>query len=193
MAPATIKSRRTARRNTTTWVDDRYGQLLARQTVDRVMPADESAGGELLTLGAVRRSHLYICERPGKVGFGMKRGTRVWHLDGSSGLSGVGIYTVDYDRSGRVIIRSMYSPPVYVITRHALARLFQRMRTNSLDEVTRFALAPIAYLDPPYKPGLAAEIVVVGRGTFHAVSEIASTSVGVTRVAWVLKTFIDKE
>lgn len=187
-----IKARRSLRPNTTTWVDERYSQLLARQAVDSVNPSTET-GSTLLTLASIRRSPLYLAERPAKVGFGVKRGTRVFHVDCSEYLAGLGIYTIDYDRNGKVVWKSMLLPPKYVITRHALERLFLRLRTNSFDDVSRAALAPIVNLEDAPRPNMAAEIVVVGRGQFRAVSETVRSSHGEVRVAWILKTFIDKE
>ncbi len=191
--PAVINARRRPRENTTSWVDEGYSQRLARQAVEGVRPADESAGKTLLTLASIRRSPLYLAERPGKVGFGMKRGTRVWHVDGADTFAGMGIYSLDYDQHGKAMLRSMFSPPSVVITRHALQRLFQRLRTNSFDEVARKALAPLVDLADPDRPGLEGQIVVVGQGHFVAVSEVASVTYGHQRVVWVLKTFIDKE
>lgn len=195
MKPELIRnSTRKGRTNTTSWVDESYSRRLANQTVETLRPNVGHSATWILSLSGARAAPHYLAERKVRAGFSVtKRNTRIWHVDTSDAYPGLGIFIAEYDHKGRLIRDSLTSPPVVAISKHALQRLYERLRTNSFDDVVRKALAPLADVPPAACPEQEAEVVLPGIGRFHAVSSMALSSMGKAWPAWMLKTFIAKE
>lgn len=187
-------SRRAEQPNTTRWVDERYGKQLAHQTVRDLSPKKYDRRDWILTLQAARAAPHYLAEKEVKVGYGVrKKRTRIWHVDTMTSSSGLGIFHADYKPDGSVDPKSLTYPPVILITRHALERLYQRLRTNSFDEVARKALAPLARIEPSPYYLIEATFELPGVGTMHAMSERTRTSLGIYGDTWIVKTFIEEK
>ncbi|MBX3608651.1 MAG: hypothetical protein KF871_02045 [Hydrogenophaga sp.] len=194
------------RSNTASWVDERYAKQLARQAVD-TLDADRGNNTAMMTLSTMRKSSLFLREERVRVGPGFKVGTRVWCLDtpvsqaridrlapGRRTLEGIKVFAIDYDDKGRVRLGNLKSrPPLANISQHALGRLFERLRTNALDDVVREALIPVSLLAQPMLDavGEEVEIALLGLGRMPAVVQGACDVVGAPIGAfWQVKTFI---
>jgi hypothetical protein len=106
----------TKRSNTSSWVDERYSKLLARQAVGTL---DAEGTDPMHKLATMRKSPLYLREKHMRIGPGFKMGTRVWCLDtpvpqaqidkfarGRRTIGGVKVFAVDYDSKGDVRMRA---------------------------------------------------------------------------------------
>ena len=194
------------RNNTSSWVDERYARRLARQAVE-TLDADREDSSAMMKLATMRKSPLYLREAGARVGPGFKMGTRVWCLDtpvaqakidklvpGRRTLSGIKVFTVDYDDKGRVRMGNLeFRPPLANVSQHALERLFERLRTNALDDVVREALIPLSRLGQPMlgDVGKEEEIALLGLGRMPAKVEGACDFSGAPIGAfWQIKTFV---
>jgi len=179
--------------NTATWVDESYSKRLQRQAVQYVTDDDSTT---LHTLAAIRRSDLYVSEQAFRYGYGVnkKRGTRVYHVDRCLQLDCLLVAAAEYDARGQLIRKSLETPSHFVVSNHALQRLYERLRTNAFADV-RTAIEKLVQIPPPdgIKPGqlvteMSAE--VRGLGIFHLVSKHVTTSNDQTGFAWVVKSFV---
>lgn len=194
------------RSNTSSWVDEPYAKRLARQAV-AALDTDREDASAVQKLASIRSSQLLLREERTRVGPGLKMGTRVWHLDtpvpqaqidkfapGLRTLGGIKVFAVDYDEKGRARTRSLAGrPPLVNVSQHALERLFERLRTNALDDVVREALIPLSHLGPPDldNGGEAVKILLPGLGHMYAKMERACDVSGAAiGVFWQIKTFI---
>jgi hypothetical protein len=188
--------------NTSTWVDQRYGSLLARlssETLDAsaselvrsLKSKGRMVGSGSHGLDALRTYVGWLAETPlKKVGYGVSRpGTRVWLLRGDTdnSHSGLLICSSDFNRHGRVTRPKSDSHAL--VTHHAMTRLFERLRTNALGEVIRIGLLPLTELPPPEELGDEATIRIPSVGRFEAVAGMDETSPD--EMIWIIKTFID--
>lgn len=184
--------------NTATWVDERYAELLARlstETLDAsanaLMGSLESKGRRADRIEVLRAYAGWLIERPiSKVGYGIsKPGTRVWLLAGHTDkkIAGLAIASADFNRHGK-LVRPL-SKGLALITRHAMIRLFERLRTNALGEVITRGLVPLTEMEPPEVVGDEATIRIPGVGRFEAVAEIDPARPD--EIVWIVKTFID--
>lgn len=194
------------RSNTSSWVDEHYARRLARQAVE-TLDADRDDNSAMMKLATVRKSPLYLREERARVGPGFKEGTRVWCLDtpvaqaqldklapGRRTLAGIKVFAVDYDDKGRVRMGNLNTrPPLVNISQHALERLFERLRTNALNDVVREALIPLSRLRQPMleDAGKEGEITLPGLGrmpaTVEGACDVNGTPIG---ALWQIKTFI---
>jgi len=216
-----MSTKKKARPNTATWVDERDGKRLARQTVNALRVEDEESRDELelFRLAQIRGSVNYLREEAGvRIGPGFRVGVRVWHLDATQRQDidvgtadepaaflgatleafdtsaefreGVTIFTADYDARGDLVERSLHTPAIVAITRHALARLFERLRTNALDDVVRKALVPLSRLDRPETLANECRVEVAGVGEFYMACETVTSIDGSSATCWIAKTFV---
>jgi hypothetical protein len=184
--------------NTATWVDERYGSLLARLSRDTL---DESAndlvksikgmGRMANRIEVIRRYAGCLTEEPiKKVGYGVsKPGTRVWMMgsDMDKKTLGLSISSADFNRHGKLIRPT--SKGLVLVTHHAMMRLFERLRTNALGEVITIGLVPLTKLHPAEVIGAEQTIRISGVGRFEAVAGMDETSPN--DLVWIIKTFID--
>lgn len=194
------------RSNSSSWVDERYAKRLARQAVE-TLDADRDDNTGLMKLATMRKSPLYLREERVRVGPGFKVGTRVWSLEtpvsqakidsyapGRRTLGGIKLFAIDYDDKGRVRTGNLAGrPPLVNVSQHALERLFERLRTNALDDVVREALIPLSRLSQPSfgDVGKEEEITLSGLGRMPATVEGACDVGGAPIGAfWQIKTFI---
>ena len=194
------------RSNTSSWVDERYARRLARQAVN-TLDADREDNTVMMKLATMRKSPLYLREDGARVGPGFKKGTRVWCLDtpisqeqlerfapGRRTLAGIKVFTVDYDDKGRVRTSNLnHRPPLANVSQHALERLFERLRTNALDDVVREALIPLSRLGQPTLAdiGKEEEITLPDLGRMPAKVEGACDVNGAPiGTFWQIKTFV---
>jgi len=179
-------------KNTASGVDEQYARRLVRQHVEALRVKDDEAGSTVLTLQALRASPLYLREQAGvKVGAGLKKGTRAWHVDPvKEGGNALMIFSADYDaRSLRVLQPSLMQPALAILTRHALERLYLRLKTNAWSDVAR-ALVPLTMLDRPAYPNDELEVETAA-GRWCCVTEWVTTSFAPeSALAWIVKTFI---
>jgi hypothetical protein len=184
--------------NTATWVDQRYGSLLARLSRATLTASSKEVVGSLKPQGEYmdHRQTLksyagWLVETPlKKVGYGVsKPGTRVWILGGytDNNISGILISYTDFNRHGR-LIRPM-ATGITLITHHAMTRLFERLRTNALGEVIKIGLVPLTALPPPDVLGAEETIHIAGVGRFEAIAGTIVTCPG--DLGWIMKTFIN--
>jgi hypothetical protein len=194
------------RSNTSSWVDDRYAKRLARQAVEG-LDAHLEDTSVLQKLATMRRSQLFLREERTRIGPGFKMGTRVWYLEapipqvqidnfapGLRTLGGIKVFALDYDDKGQVRTSGLESrPPLANVSQHALERLFERLRTNALDDVVREALIPLSRLGSPSLDdgGEEVEISLPGLGKMYAKVERACDVRGAAIGAfWQVKTFV---
>lgn len=184
--------------NTATWVDQRYGSLLARLSIETLKASSLevedliTARGRMAGRIEVFRGYAgWLAETPlKKVGYGVsKPGTRLWQMDCDVDKSTTCIYisSVDFNRHGRLIRGK--SDSRMVITHHAMGRLFERLRTNALGEVIRLGLVPLTELLPPKRLGEEATIRIPEVGRFEAVAAMDEGKP--EEMIWLIKTFID--
>lgn len=185
--------------NTATWVDQRYGSLLARLSRETLEASAIEVGDLIDTKGRMAdRIELFrgyagwLAETPlKKVGYGVsKPGTRLWQMDCNPDKTVTCIYisSVDFNRHGRLVRGKTDSRAV--ITHHAMGRLFERLRTNALGEVIRIGLVPLTELLPPKRLGEEATIRIPEVGRFEAVADMDEGKP--EEMIWIIKTFIDE-
>lgn len=194
------------RSSTSSWVDEPYAKRLARQAVKSV-DAELEDTTPMLRLASMRRSRLFLREEWTRVGPGFSMGTRVWHLEspvpqdqldrfapGRVTLAGIKVFFVDYDDKGDVRMGNLAGrPPLVNISQHALERLFERLRTNALDDVVREALIPLSHLGPPGTEDVfeETEIELPGLGHMPATVKLACDVHGAPIGAfWQIMTFV---
>ena len=118
-----IQQRRRA--STTEWVDEHYSERLAGQFYKAI-----KASKFCKNLRSMREDVSYLTE------YREPDGTyKVWIFDVTEDGIGIGMYPVSYDHGGRYIRKSFGLTESVVLTIHAAQRLYQRLRTNSPDDV----------------------------------------------------------
>ncbi|MFZ3320741.1 MAG: hypothetical protein WA190_00105 [Usitatibacter sp.] len=147
----------------------------------------------MVTLKGARASSLYLMEaHDAKVGYGMKRGTVVVYIDSSTSTDMLTLDVAPYDKQGRVLFKAWHPLPELVqITRHCYERLFERLRTNSREEVVA-VIARLIELEGPTVIGQEVAVVIDGVGRFHAVS-VHALNGRIGSRAWLMKTFIGEK
>lgn len=184
--------------NTATWVDQRYASLLARLSRETLEASSHDvarylhAKGRMAARIELLRTYAgWLTETPLKrVGYGVSRpGTRVWMIGGATdkNVLGLSISSADFNRHGRLIRPK--SKGLALVTRHAMTRLFERLRTNALDEVIKIGLVPLTEMQLPEVLGDEATIRIPGVGRFEAVAGMDETCPD--EMVWIIKTFID--
>lgn len=182
--------------NTSTWVDELYAKRLARQDLSYVGREAEEEN-PLNRLRTLRDSRIYLREEMVR-GPGVKKSVRAYFVDLS--LSGadhaLSILHCDYDpRNGRVR-RTTSAVPVHIaVTKHALERLHERLRTNALGDVYRLALRPLSRVPPPVEAQYDQDDMVLHLAGFgilpvRVVGAIARQGVGTP--CWGVLTYIDR-
>lgn len=185
--------------NTATWVDQRYGSLLARLSREALDASADDVRGSLKAkkrqtnrIEDFRTYAGWLTETPlKKVGYGVsKPGTRVWMLSRvkDKNFAGIFICGSDFDRHGRPSGANCDCRAL--ITDHAMGRLFERLRTNALGEVIQVGLVPLTALPLPEGLGIEGTIRIPGVGRFEAVSGLYEP--GPDEAIWIIKTFIDE-
>jgi len=193
------------RSNTSSWVDQRYAKRLARQAVV-TLDADRDDADALRKLATMRQSPLFLREERTRIGPGFKTGIRVWHLDtavpqaeidtyapGRKTLPGIKVFTVDYDEKGTARLGRGAGALLANVSQHALERLFERLRTNALNDVVREALRPLSSLNSPEveNRGQETELPLPMLGVMHATVELTCDAGGKgVRAFWQIKTFV---
>jgi len=183
--------------NTSSWVDELYSKRLAKKAFGYVgrRADEESPVNQLSTL---RASRIYLREQKVR-GPGVKQSIRAYFLDLS--LSGtertLSIVHCDYDpRNGRIRKNTARAAVHVAVTPHALERLYERLRTNSLGDVYRLALRPLSRVLPPTEDLYDREDMVLhlaGFGIFPVKVIGAVTPTGEGVPCWGVLTYIDRE
>ena len=183
--------------NTTSWVDELYSRRLANKAMGYVGRHD-GEDTPVVNLKKLRCSRIYL--RDEKVrGPGVKKSVRAYFLDIS--LSGqdkaLSIVHCDYDpRNGRIRMNTARAAVHAAVSRHAIERLYKRLRTNGLGDVYRLAFRPLSRVLPPVESQYQRDDLVIhvaGFGVFpvKVIGAIADTGEGVP--CWGILTYIDRE
>jgi len=153
-----------ARPNTTTWVDDSYGEALGRLLIKTVDGERSTKSKGLRHLEQVRKMTGYMGEESSI------QGTKVWFLDTSKSSPGCGfISPLFYDADGHWD-NALAAKEGITITPHALGRCYQRLRTNSSTDIKALLLKLVGLADAADYLGEEVEVTVPG-GTFYLVQD----------------------
>jgi hypothetical protein len=183
--------------NTSSWVDELYSKRLAKQAVGYVgRGAGEETPVDHLT--KLRAHRIYLREKIVR-GPGVKQSVRAYFLDlsVSGNENALSIVHCDYDpRNGKKRKNTARAAVHVAVTRHALERLHERLRTNALGDVYRLALRPLSRVPTPTKAQYAQKEMVIhlaGFGVFpvKVIGAIAVTGEGVP--CWGVLTYINRE
>ena len=195
--------------NTATWVDEKYAALLSKQHRNNI---SKLTAGSIInydtvckTIQEMRKTSNYLCEIAyDEIGFGVNKRTVIGvfflahsHLDDT-----IGIYIAYYNSKGKLVTnntgRRLWSQAkkvtirqIIVLSKHAHVRLFERLRTNSREDVVRI-LRELTDLDPPYANGKIAEeatFYIEGVGRFE-LGLYDGAKIGHKGLCWIAKTFI---
>jgi hypothetical protein len=176
--------------NNVEWVDEAYSKRLGGQLYNDVA-GPEGKGFKVTTLKAARRStRIYMGEEFFQYGpNGKHRGNRIFILDYSTTGPHIFLMPLLYDRFGRLMPReTMLTAELFCITRHAYERLFERMRTNSLDDV-KAVIKQLIGLPAPTAVDEERDFRLEGLGVFHCVAVRSTCAAGIGPT-WLIKTFI---
>jgi hypothetical protein len=183
--------------NTASWVDELYSKRLAKKAFGYIgrRENEESPVDQLTKLRAAR---IFLREQKVR-GPGVKQSIRAYFLDLS--ISGsertLSIVHCDYDpRNGRIRRNTARAAVHVAVTPHALERLYERLRTNSLGDVYRLALRPLSRVLPPTEEQYERQDMVLhlaGFGIFpvRVIGAVSPTGEGVP--CWGVLTYINRD
>ena len=183
--------------NTTSWVDELYSRRLANKAMGYV-GRHSGEDTPVTNLSKLRSSRIYLRDEVVR-GPGVKRSVRAYFLDIS--LSGqdkaLSIVHCDYDpRNGRMRRKTARAAVHVAVGRHAIERLYERLRTNGLGDVYRIAFRPLSRVLPPVESQYEREDLVVhlaGFGVFPVKVIGAFTAAGEGVPCWGILTYVDRE
>jgi hypothetical protein len=196
--------------NTANWVDEKYAALLSKQHRDNI--SNLTTGSFLnhntvcKTIREIRKTPNFLCEISyDETGFGVnkKTVTGVFFLAHSPLDDSISIYLVYYNSKGKLLTyntgkvrwsqgKGVAILQTIVLSKHAHIRLFERLRTNSKEDVVRI-LSELAGIDPPYANGKITKegtVHLKGVGRFELGLYEGTTAAGHKGLCWVVKTFI---
>ena len=195
--------------NTASWVDEKYAALLSKQHRNNI--SNLVTGSHInydtvcKTIREIRKTPNFLYEISyNETGFGVNKKTitGVFFLAHSPLDDSIGVYLVYYNSKGKLLTYNTgrglrYQGKVVSVTRtivlskHAHIRLFERLRTNSKEDVVRI-LSELADIDPPYENGKITKegtLYLEGVGRFE-LGLYDGAAVGHKGICWVVKTFI---
>ena len=121
--------------NNAGYIGERYGRILASQTT-KYFRADVTVPRKL---NGFRKIHNYIGEEPATVGYGVNSlGTRAFFFDTYADADREMRDNIIIDAAlfnSKGVLKSHKEATVAVINGHAVARMYERLRTNSLEDV----------------------------------------------------------
>jgi hypothetical protein len=158
--------------NTTTWVDEDYASLLAKQLFNKVKSADS---GDFIRLKKIRTNICYISEEPCRLKSGQP-GTKVWALDYSKHRDGwMFISPFFFDAAGKPAMLNFSPPDPIYLSPHSVMRIYQRLRSNSATDF-KCLVDKLAILGSPKDHSLGDEFeVTVPGGRFYVVRDDMDT------------------
>jgi hypothetical protein len=157
--------------STCEWADETYSRRLWGRLLRR---ADSTPNTALRSFGTVRKHALYVWQDNSK--------DHEWYVNifVPAANGALDLVAVKYDRNGRL----KKAGCLLRISQHAGQRLFERLRTNSVDEVfdTLCRAVLIFIRNDAMRPVELQEAeVVMAHGTLHVVADAG---------LWLAKTFI---
>ena len=187
-------------KNTASWVDEKYGKLLAKHHINDLAGKTEGVDYTSRSIKEARKTDNYLFERKAiSTGFGIKTTIiRGYFLDiiNSGPRSGAAITYMEYTENGKCILygkkpyRHSKHFLVMRMTYHAHSRLFERLRTNSKDEVIEVLSRMLKHIELPisnYEKDITIELPNVGRLEMTLEEEDKGYYINTW---WVAKTFI---
>ena len=184
--------------NTATWVDERYGALLAKQANRKLSHSGLEVDGSKSDIKQARAKLNVIASEPWEYGFGVKKvGTclttlhAVHHASVGFNQSGLQLDWHYFDHKGRHITHTDGRRPVliaFILTLHAVTRLFQRLRSNDINDIA----AVVAKLRdaPGVGDNLEDFTLETTDGLFHCKSVLARNQYGQPVFVVTVKTFV---
>jgi hypothetical protein len=160
--------------STTEWVDEAYSKQLWGRLLRR---ADSIPPTSLHSFWSVRKHGLYVWQDSSK---GRERGVMIFVPAANRALE---LVFIKYDRNGQQVIRS---GRLMGISQHAGQRLYERLRTNSVEDVfDTLCGAVLAFIQHnainPIEFQGVEKRVLLPHGILHVVADAG---------LWVAKTFI---
>ena len=194
--------------NTASWVDEKYGKLLAKCHRESSNEKTEGVDYSSRYITEARKDDRYLFERKGlSNGFGVKKPVIRVYLLGMDNGGEVIISFLEYTLDGKNIrtktSKSMVDEGgmihhdtrtflVMKLTYHAHSRLFERLRTNSREDVMMVLKILTRYAESRrrYKEDCTIRIPSVGRFELASFSGKFGSKLG---HGWIIKTFIGEK